>query len=435
MQLSLISFGQSFSNNPTSYYGFGQLNKTSNAIYSALGNNSINFVDSTQLNTNNPASYSYLSKGNTLFFLGASGRVSNYISGNGLESVTRSNFLLDQYALGFKVINGLGMTMGLRPFAQKGYSISENFFTGMDSLEFTYEGIGGLHEVFYGIGYMPLRTSRMNISVGANLGYVFGKTSNSRQSRLMSNAFPYGESMESLRLNALNIEVSSNLDLIISKSQKLMISSSYSPNNLPYNLKSIDILSSVALGTNGRPTYQILNADTNQMNYALSKFTVGFNYSITLPKWKIQNKELQPQLDIVASYCRTESALRNEVLVQKNLDYNVHSYHFGVQFKPEKNLFENASVLTLPERITYRVGAYSNYTQINSVQYSDYGITFGFGLPTLIQRSLSSVNVSFQLGKNTRENQGIKELYGAIQLGIVFAPSSFEKWFIKRKLD
>jgi hypothetical protein len=115
--------------------------------------------------------------------------------------------------------------------------------------------------------------------------------------------------------------------------------------------------------------------------------------------------------------------------------YESDSYRAGIQFKPERNLFENLSVLRFHEKLSYRFGYYTNSVTINNSAYSDYGITFGFGLPTLIQRSLSSVNLSFQLGMNNKENDELNESYGGIQLGIVFAPSSFEKWFRKRKLD
>ncbi len=430
-----IAFSQSFSNSPTSYYGIGQFSEPSNAIYTSLGYNAVVSFDSSQLNTINPSSYSYLSKGNTLFFLGAGGRLSNYTSASSNESNLRSFFMLDQYALGFNAMKGFGMAFGLRPFSQKGYYLTENSFTGLDSLSFTYEGSGGISEVFYGIGYMPINIKQFKLSFGGNVGYLFGKASNIRQSRINGNSFPYGESRENLRLNALKIDLSASLDLSLGRYQRLLLSSLWSPQDLPSDLRHVELFSNVTVGSDGRPAYQVLQSDTIDVRYSYNKFQAGLNYSLFLPKWKVQNKEIHPQLDVYLSYANQSTTLNYGFFGMKSVYYESESYRAGIQFKPERNLFENLSVLRFHEKLSYRFGYYTNSVTINNSAYSDYGITFGFGLPTLIQRSLSSVNLSFQLGMNNKENDELNESYGAIQLGIVFAPSSFEKWFRKRKLD
>ena len=430
-----LGFAQSFSNSPTSYYGIGQFSEPSNAIYTSLGYNAVVSFDSSQLNTINPTSYSYLSKGNTLFFLGAGGRLSNYTSSTISGSNLRSFFMLDQYALGFNAMKGFGMAFGLRPFSQKGYYLTQNSFTGIDSLSFTYEGTGGISEVFYGIGYMPLDMKLLKFSLGVNVGYLFGKASNIRQSRINGSAFPYGESRENLRLNALKIDLSSSLDLSLGKNHRLLLSGIWSPQDLPADLRHVELFSTVSIGSDGRPAYQLLQSDTIDVLYSYNKIQAGLNYSLSLPKWKIQNKEIHPQVDVYFSYANQSTSLNYGFFGMKSVYFMSESYRAGIQFKPERNLFENLSILRFHEKLNYRVGYYTKSITLNNQQYSDYGITFGFGLPTLIQRSLSSVNLSFQLGMNTKENDGLKERYGAIQLGIVFAPSSFEKWFRKRKLD
>ena len=71
-------FTQSITNNPLSYYGIGEQSLGINAIYSALGQNTISYFDSSQLNIFNPASYSSLSSGNTLVSLGIDFRRSQF---------------------------------------------------------------------------------------------------------------------------------------------------------------------------------------------------------------------------------------------------------------------------------------------------------------------------------------------------------------------
>ncbi|MFM7467159.1 MAG: hypothetical protein ACKO2O_04570, partial [Crocinitomicaceae bacterium] len=107
----------------------------------------------------------------------------------------------------------------------------------------------------------------------------------------------------------------------------------------------------------------------------------------------------------------------------------------GIQFNPEKNLFENLSVLKFAEKLSYRLGVYSVNNEFSDQCITDFGTTFGIGIPILIQQSLSSVNLSFQMGKRTNESTSLKENYGGMQVGLIFCPSSFDRWFRKRKLD
>jgi hypothetical protein len=63
-------------------------------------------------------------------------------------------------------------------------------------------------------------------------------------------------------------------------------------------------------------------------------------------------------------------------------------------------------------------------------------MTFGLGIPILAQQSLSSLNIAFQLGqRGINEASSLKESYLGINFGLIVSPSSFDKWFRKRKLD
>ena len=107
----------------------------------------------------------------------------------------------------------------------------------------------------------------------------------------------------------------------------------------------------------------------------------------------------------------------------------------GIQFNPEKELFENLSVLKFGEKLSYRLGVFTAENTFSDQKIADFGTTFGIGIPILIQQSLSSVNLSFQLGKRSNESGSLEETYGGMQVGLVFCPSSFDRWFRKRKLD
>ena len=71
-----FSFGQQLTSHPLTSYGIGDHQLNDHGIYSGMGNIFTPFLDSGQLNYLNPASYASLSKGNTLYSIGVSQRIS-----------------------------------------------------------------------------------------------------------------------------------------------------------------------------------------------------------------------------------------------------------------------------------------------------------------------------------------------------------------------
>ena len=105
----------------------------------------------------------------------------------------------------------------------------------------------------------------------------------------------------------------------------------------------------------------------------------------------------------------------------------METFRTGIEYTP--NVRDLKSYL---KKVNYRLGGYYKNTNIlvGSKQISDYGITFGVGLPV---RNNTRFNVSFELGKRgTNEDYLIKETYGLINLSITFYDAP---WFFKRKYN
>ena len=85
----------------------------------------------------------------------------------------------------------------------------------------------------------------------------------------------------------------------------------------------------------------------------------------------------------------------------------------------------------------YRVGAYYNtlpYTA-GGEQVTDFGTTFGLGLPIAVRSSVSSVNFGFSFGqRGVSDATQLKEQYYGINFGITISPVG-DRWFQKSKLD
>ena len=105
------------------------------------------------------------------------------------------------------------------------------------------------------------------------------------------------------------------------------------------------------------------------------------------------------------------------------------SFAFGAQFIPKH---DGSNYL---QRVAYRVGSrYSNsYLTINEVDFSEYGITFGIGLPVRrAENSYPRLNLGFEYGnKGTTEAGLIQEKFFNMNVGVTINAT----WFRKRKYD
>ena len=108
-----------------------------------------------------------------------------------------------------------------------------------------------------------------------------------------------------------------------------------------------------------------------------------------------------------------------------------------MEFIPESDFVNNKPITKYYERMRYRVGAYYALLpyKTNNEQVTDFGTTFGLGLPIVIKNSLSSINVGFTVGKRgVGDQQSLSETYYGINFGVTIAPLG-DNWFRKRKLN
>lgn len=431
-----LSFGQQLSSHPLSSYGIGDHQLNDHGIYTALGNISTPFSDSSQLNYLNPASYAALSKGNTLYSIGVSQRVSFYTQAG--QTDIRPNGNLTHIALGFKLKKHFGMAFGIKPLAAKGYYLSEKVFTGLDSLRNTYQGSGYINQVFLGGTYAPIATKRTYLGLGFNANYNFGSVKNQRVSQLIQGTTASGGVMEDI-ISIYDL----NIDFGLAAYQKLGLKSDV---RIGATFRPTQALNSVfehafysANNINTPSSYDTLYATTTKgYTYQGQALSLGLAYRISLNPYKVKTKTLHPELSIATQYSNnhaytysTDTTLLSPVQAKR--------YCLGIEFKPERFLYENIATLGFFDKFTYRVGAYYGnlpYVDANNQAFKEQAITLGLGIPVLAQQSFSSINFSCTLGqRGTFVDNSLQENFLAFQLSAILSPASFERWFRKRKMD
>lgn len=436
-----IATAQNYSSSPFSSQGIGEDGPLNDGQFSALGNAKSTVIDSIVVNTFNPASYAFLSKGQPLFAMGLSSRVSNYSLSN---SSARGTIVgLSQIALVLPLNKRLGIAGGIQPFARKGYSLGTSSALSSDSVNYSYIGSGSVSKVFGGFSYKLIARKRQDFAVGANIGYLFGGVSNERRAVLKSNAPAGAVDITTFRLHSLTYNFGGAYRLKLDEKGKnqFTLAGTYTPEqtygaNLDYGLfygsdagnqTTFDTLVPLVLDRSGTVTYP-------------QSYSVGVNYTIRPNHEKLQLKnpfQLALFLDYSATNWKNYSTTFTEVTAPSYA--NTTTLNLGFEYIPVvQNAVSMSGFNGFAAQIRYRVGGYTATLpySINSRQVNENAVSFGFGIPLSGNKTNSSVNISMLYGKRgTGTATDISESFYSINIGIVLAPSSYERWFKKYKLD
>jgi hypothetical protein len=430
----LFANAQNTSNSPFSSFGLGEVGGMDHAIFSSLGNTNITLSDSTVLNFYNPSSYSTIGKGQPIFSLGVSSRLSTF-SENGVEK--QSNITgVQHFAIGFSFAKRFGLAFGLKPYSRRGYDFNTSTAINGDSLLHFYSGTGGVNEVFLGLSATVLDYKGAKLSIGGNLGYLFGKVTNTRKSGLVasgSTVYNGGVNQQELKVNSFHYELGFNYTQRIRENHTIALSATYDPFQ--------KIRGSYEEGQYYTSDIHNLSLyDTASGNVTtIPTYTVGVNYNLNFKGRKGSTNELNSTIGFHLSYSGSDwTKYENRYDANfANTFLNTSKYTFGIQYIPETGFLASKVKTKFLARIRYRAGTYY-YTlpyETNGEQVTDFGTTFGFGIPIVIQNSLSSINLGFAIGKRgIGDDNALKERYYGINFGISIAPGT-DRWFVKRKLN
>ena len=439
--LSLLSgytVAQSTSTSPYSSYGFGQRDGLDHGTYEGIGATTITYFDSTTLNFYNPASYNTMGKGQPMFSVGVSSRLSFYSEDN-VKSFNKA-VLLNNYALGFAFGKHFGFAFGIKPFTRRGYEFSTRSMLDTDTIWHRYSGSGSTSEVFLGLSTDVLKLKNQRLAVGGNIGYVFGTLINQRKSNIIGSQSG-GIDQNILKINALHYEFgmyykqrfnnkhSYTLSAVIEPQQHFnatqrwdLFTSSHVDNPLYYN----------RIDSSGTIKGKITTAPST---------TFGFSYSFRFNDVKKERQTRNSEISLHTSYNTTDWTRFATNFGGINLPsgfVSTSKLTLGVQYIPETSFMGQSSKWGFLETMRYRAGFYQ-YTLpyiVNGLTVMDKAMTFGVGIPVRGQKSLSSVNFGVAYGKRGNGTaSALNEHYLSVNASIIIAPAIFERWFIKRKLD
>ena len=120
-----VAVAQNNTNSPYTRYGYGDLVNQNFGNSKAMGGIAFGLRDGSQINPLNPASYTAIDSLTFLFEGGVSMQNANISDGALKLNVKNSSF--DYIAMQFRLHRRLAMSIGLLPFSNVGYNVSQGY--------------------------------------------------------------------------------------------------------------------------------------------------------------------------------------------------------------------------------------------------------------------------------------------------------------------
>ena len=432
---------QAQQNSPFSRYGLGEWYSSQHTISRSMGGLSAAYADGfnnnvgQSVNFNNPATYGSLYMTTLDLGLTIDSRTLN--SSNPVGKFTSNNFIPSYLALGvpLKKTKGWGFAFGLKPMSSINYSISYNERVAGDSLQTTYDGSGGLNQVFVGVG-----KRWKTFSIGINTGYNFGRKEINTRKTFINDTVSYYQSKTATATSFSGLFLSGGVQYDMKISSKVNTDSKSTETyllrfgltgTLKQNLSATQTLSkqTYTVGTAGDVKIDSVSEQDNLKGTISLPST--YAAGITFHKTLANARGIFELWSIGAEYTATQWT-NYRFYGQPDQLADSWQMKLGFQYCPDP-----VTGTGFWSVVNYRAGLFmgKDYINADGNGLKQMGVSFGAGLPVKKWRALDNqftfMNLGLQVGKRGSGVNNITENFVQFSLGI----SLSDLWFIKRKYD
>jgi hypothetical protein len=411
--------GQKEVNSPFSRFNIGSLDPAGTFRSLSMGGTGVAMRDNTTLYYVNPASYSSLDTVSFLFDFGIDyGKIA---LSDGVNKYQSQDMNFNHLIMGFPIARGWGLALGLIPYSNGYYNISQTVSEGdpgydpiTGDVTKTHTGDGGLTNFFLGTGINITK----NFSFGANLNILFGQLERTNRFDFADYANTFSQfSSEKLKINGMNFDYGFQYRAAFKKDY--FFTAGISMTAAKTYRSGLETL----YERSAAYTASIYSPDTISYNNTSSKDSTKFPLTIRMGISFGKKDKFTAGIDYVTSNWA-------DAKIQGSNGYltNSKSWLFGVEYIPDK--FSNYSFLS---RIEYRLGGHisDDYLVINGVQIKEFGVSCGIGMG--MRSSFSKANIYFDF---TRKNGDVsKGLLNENIYSIGVSLNLYANWFVKRKYE
>ena len=199
--------GQKQVNSPYSRFNIGTMEPAGSFKSLGMGGVSTAMRDNLNLFFSNPASYSALDTTSFLFDFGLDYSMNKLSFGN--DSYTSDDMNFDHLIMGFPIMKGMGMSIGLVPFSNGYYKLSDEVISTdpdynplVGPYSSSHTGQGGLTQIFAGTGIKLHKY----VSAGVNMTILFGQLSRENKFIFSDDNTYNNSSTERLQVNGINFD-------------------------------------------------------------------------------------------------------------------------------------------------------------------------------------------------------------------------------------
>jgi len=421
--VAMCSYAQSSTNSPYSQFGLGTLSEPAGSANRGMNGLGLGFHEHNMLNVLNPASYSSIDSLTFLFDVGMSFQMTNFKEGAVQKNAKSSAF---EYVMaGFRLRKNLGVSFGMVPYTNIGYSysnsgkISEGSSTGSTTYTNTYTGDGGLRYVYLGIGWRPFK----GLSIGVNGAYLWGE-----YDRYVVNSYSdsYANSLTkyySAEVRNYKVDFGLQYTLKLSKSDELTLGVTYGLGH--------------KLGSDPECKVISTNAQTSVSDTATLSVANGLEIPTSIAAGLMWNKGGKVKVGIDYSLEKWSSVrVPTYVLVAETPQYRLESGQFNDRHKLTigGEITPNIESRKFLNRVRYRIGASYTKPYLNINGYEgpkEMSVSVGFGIPIInMINNRSLLNISAQW-VHLSSNRFVTENSFRINIGLTFN----ERWFAKWKME
>ena len=419
------AYAQSGTNSPYSQYGLGILSDQTAGFNRGMNGLGLGFHEHNQINFSNPASYAALDSLTFIFDAGVSGQISNFKEGGNRKNAHNADF--EYVVAGFRACKHVGVSFGLIPFTNVGYSYAtKKAISGDNSTKVTnsYSGNGGIHQVYVGVGWQPLK----GLSVGVNGSYIYGEYTKQIVNSYSDSYANTLTKIYSAEVRSYKVDFGLQYIAQLSKKDQLTLGLTY---GLGHKIGGSPTMQIISNNTSSGVADTTLYPKDGQGNLKLeipTTYGAGLMYD--------HNHAVKVGLDYNLQRWGSVKAPTYETATDGSADYSMksgfykdrHKFTLGAEICPQEY------GMKFLQRVHYRAGvSYATpYYIINGQDGPrEISASIGFGIPIANKwNNRSLLNISCQWVQQTAKNY-ITDNTFRINIGLTFN----ERWFAKWKVN
>lgn len=392
---------------PYSVFGYGLINENPGP-YTGMGGVSTAMRDNININYMNPASYTALDSSRWHVQLGLNAEMARISTHR--ESAHYRVAQNGYFNLGFRIRRNLYASLGFTELSDIGYNLTyTNGVPGSISEKYNQAmiGEGGLNQFHVGLGW-----KYKNLSIGANLGVIFGKLERRQTLSIPIEDAYMIKSSDNNRIHDILMTFGAQYEFNIGGNQQLILGGTFNPGSKFFAKRTY--LAYKESSSNS----SIIENDDIQQGF------IKFPYKVSAGATWIKGTKWIASAD----YTYQKMSDYMEFGENKGLK-NYHRASAGVSFTPEKHsrkwYLHNS----------YEFGLYMvrSHIHLNSHYINTYALTAGTIVPFLFSNNRQELDMKISVDygfRGTEANGLIRERFVKLRVSLAFK----ELWFMKRKI-